>query len=99
LDIRKNLFSESDQALEQAIHEDGGVTVLDMFKKHGHVSWRAWFNGHGGDVQMGHLDLMILKVFSNLNDSMILRPYLRPPPRTETTYHLWATSGFNIHKC
>jgi len=40
---------------------------LEVFKKHEIWHSRIWFSRHGGDG----LDLMMLKVFPNLNDFMI----------------------------
>ena len=48
----------------------GRVTVLEVFKNHGDVALWDVVSGHGGGG-VG-LDWVILVVFSNLNDSMIL---------------------------
>ena len=44
--------------------------TLEVFRNHGDVALRDMVSGHGGDG-MG-LDLGVLEVFSNLNDSVIL---------------------------
>ena len=44
---------------------------LEVFKNHGDMSLRDMVSGHGGGNGLG-LDWMIVEVFSNLNDSMIL---------------------------
>jgi len=57
--------------LEQAAQGSGGVTIPGGVQK----MCRYGTSGHGlaGMVLLGGwLDLMILEVFSNLNDSMIL---------------------------
>ena len=45
-------------------------SFLKVFKEHGDVALRDIVSGHGGDG-LG-LDLMILEVFSSLNNSVIL---------------------------
>ena len=44
--------------------------TLEVFRNHGDVALRDMVSGHGGDG-MG-LDLGVLEIFSNLNDSVIL---------------------------
>jgi len=72
LDIRKKfLYRKSCEALEQAAQGSGGVIVPGGVQK----ACKYGTSGHGlvGMVVMGQwLNLMILKVFSNRNDSMIL---------------------------
>jgi len=46
---------------------------LEVFQRHVDVALGSWFSGGLGSV-MFTLDSMILKVFSNLNDSMIPEP-------------------------
>ena len=61
------------QALEQAAQGSGGVTISGGVQK----TRRYGTSGYGlaGTVVLGWwLDLMILEVFCNLNDSMILKP-------------------------
>ena len=63
--------SLSGQALEQAAQRGGEVTIPGGVQK----MCRHGLSGHGlGDmIVLGcRLDLMILEVFSNLNDAMIL---------------------------
>ena len=70
LDIRKNFFTESGQALEEAAQRGGGVAIPGGVQK----MCRGGTSGHGlgGLVVLGcWLDLMILEGFSNLNDSVI----------------------------
>jgi len=45
---------------------------LGLFKNCVDVALRAMFSGHGGDGLVVGLGEVILMVFSNLNDSMIL---------------------------
>ena len=69
------IHSNYDQALEQAAQGSGGVTIPAGVQK----TCRCGISGHGlvGIVVLGgRLDLMILEVFSNLNDSMILFFYI-----------------------
>ena len=69
--LRLHLYWKSGQALEQAAQESGGVTIPGDVKK----TCRYGTSGHGlaDMVVLGwQSDLMILEVFSNLNDSMIL---------------------------
>ena len=70
LDIQKILFPRRVvmhwHSLPREVVESLSVEV---FKNHGDVALRNMISGHGG-VGLG-LDLMILLVFSNLNNSMI----------------------------
>jgi len=50
------------------------VAYLELFKNHGDVALRNMVSRHGGDG-LG-LDLMILEVSSNLDDSMILYTHI-----------------------
>lgn len=74
LDISKNInfFSEkSDQALDQAAEGSGGVTVSGSVRE----TWRCGAEGQvlvGMMVMDWRLELMVLEVFSNINNSMIL---------------------------
>ena len=71
LDVRKNVFTESGQALEQAAQGSGGVTIPGGVQK----ACRCGTSGYGlvsMVVLGGWLDLMILEIFSNLNNPMIL---------------------------
>ena len=54
---------------------------LEVFKSHGDVALGDVVSEHGGDGL--RLDLMILEVFYNLNDSMIL-----PAPQTDIQVRL-----------
>jgi len=45
------------------------VGSLEVFKNHGHMALRDVVSGHGGL----RLDLVILEVSCNLNDSMVLK--------------------------
>ena len=47
---------------------------LEVFKNCGAAALRDMVSGHGGGE--GCLDSMILEVFSNLNDPLILKPAL-----------------------
>ena len=65
------LYWKSGQALEQAAQGGGGVTIPGGVQK----MCKCGTSGHGlaGMVVLGGwLDSMILEVFSNLNESMIL---------------------------
>jgi len=65
-------FLHYGRALEQAAQGSGGITIPGGVQK----MCRSGSSGHGwaGMVVLGwRLDLMILEVFSNLNDSMILQ--------------------------
>ena len=67
----KFLYWRSGQALQQAAQRSGGVPIPGGVQK----MCRGGISGHGlaGMVVLGwRLDLMILELFSNLNDSMIL---------------------------
>lgn len=74
LDISKNInfFSEkSDQALDQAAEGSGGVTASGSVRE----TWRCGAEGQvlvGMMVMDWRLELMVLEVFSNINNSMIL---------------------------
>jgi len=68
---RKKLTSLSCQTLEQAVQGDGWVPIPGGVQK----TWRCGNLGYGlvGMVVLGGwLDLMILEIFSNLTDSVIL---------------------------
>ena len=71
LDIRKHFFSK-----RLAMHwnrlprEVAESQSLEVFKKHVDAALKDMVSGQGGDG-LG-LDYIILLVFSNLNDSMIL---------------------------
>jgi len=63
--IRKNFFTESGQALEQAVQGSGGVTIPGGVQKT--CGSGTWGYGLAGMVVLGGwLALMILEVFSNL---------------------------------
>lgn len=66
MDIRKNFFTEGCEALAESRER---VESLEVLKECGDVALRDMDNGHGGVELM--LGLVILKVFSNLSDSMI----------------------------
>lgn len=66
LDINIYIFSE--RMTGRKVVESLPMEVL---KKHGGAALRAMFSGHNGDGLW--LDLMILEVFPNLNDSMNAR--------------------------
>lgn len=66
LDIRKNFFTEGCEALAESRER---VESLEVLKECGDVALRDMDNGHGGVELM--LGLVILKVFSNLSNSMI----------------------------
>ena len=68
--IRTNLFSESGDAVAQLPREVRGSPSLEVFENCRSVALRDVASGHGGGG-VG-LDLGILGVFSNLNDSVIL---------------------------
>ena len=65
----KLLFRKSDEALEQ-VARVVMLPSLEVFKSHGDVALRDMASGHSGGG-LG-LDLVILEVFSNLSDCMIL---------------------------
>ena len=71
MDIRKTFCSERVvmqwHRLPRKVMESLSLEVL---KNHGDVALRNMISGHGGDG-LG-LDLVILQLFSNLNDSVIL---------------------------
>jgi len=71
LDIRENVFTESGQALDQTAQGSGGVPIPGGVQK----MCRRGTSGQdlSGVVVLGWwLVLMILEIFSNFNDSMIL---------------------------
>ena len=71
LDFRRNYLSE--RAVRQwhrPPREVVGSPSLQVFKKHGDVSVRETVSGHGGDGLM--VGLVIVEVFSNLSNSMVL---------------------------
>ena len=55
-----------------------GSPSLEVFQNCGDVAQRDMASGHGGD-RLG-LDFVILVVFSNLNDSMIVLSHSLPSP-------------------
>ena len=61
---------KSNNSLAQAAQEVVESPSLEVFKNYGDVALRDMVSRHGGVGQ--RLDWMILVVFSNLNDSIIL---------------------------
>ena len=75
LDIREVFYCKSGQALAQAAQRGGGVTSPGGVQKP--CSRGTSGHGLGGLGVLGwQLDLMILRVFSNLNDSVIQPGFL-----------------------
>ena len=69
LDIRKNLFSEGVlRHLSRLPWEVGESPSLEVVKNRGDVALRDVVSGHGGGEL--ELDLVILIIFSNLNNSI-----------------------------
>ena len=66
--LEQFLLIRSSAAVAQLPREVVGSPSLEGFKNHRDVALRNVGSGHGG---LG-LDWMIIEVFSNLNDSMIL---------------------------
>mgnify|MGYP001855906276 CR=1 FL=1 len=69
--MRKHFFSERVvRQWHRLLREVMGSPSLEVFRSHGDVALRDVVSGHGGGG-LG-LDQVILGIFSNLNDSMIL---------------------------
>lgn len=73
--LRKLFHRKGCKALEHAAQEVEASSSLQVSQKPVEVALRTWFSGeHVGRAGLT-IDLMILKVFSNLNNSAILLDY------------------------